>query len=62
LRRNCSSVEPAGGLRTHPVVADGCQAGSLTYLGLAFLGNTVVWRGQRLRVLPGGKLVPLAPP
>lgn len=25
---------------------------------LAFLGNTVVWRGQRLRVLPGGKLVP----
>lgn len=29
---------------------------------LAFLGNTVVWRGQRLRVLPGGKLVPLAPP
>lgn len=28
---------------------------------LAFLGNTVVWRGQRLRVLPGGKLVPLAP-
>jgi ceramide glucosyltransferase len=27
---------------------------------LAFLGNTVVWRGQRLRVLPGGKLVPLA--
>ena len=28
----------------------------------AFLGNTVIWRGQRLRVLPGGKLVPLAPP
>ena len=28
---------------------------------LAFLGNTVVWRGQRLRVLPGGKLVPIAP-
>ncbi|KAF0178859.1 MAG: putative Ceramide glucosyltransferase [Limisphaerales bacterium] len=28
---------------------------------LAFLGNTVVWRGQRLRVLPGGKLVPVAP-
>ncbi len=28
---------------------------------LAFLGNTVVWRGQRLRVLPGGKLVPSAP-
>lgn len=27
---------------------------------LAFLGNTVVWRGQRLRVLPGGKLVPVA--
>ncbi|MFA6545290.1 MAG: glycosyltransferase [Limisphaerales bacterium] len=27
---------------------------------LAFLGNTVVWRGQRLRVLPGGKLVPIA--
>lgn len=27
---------------------------------LAFLGNTVVWRGQRLRVLPGGKLVPSA--
>ena len=26
---------------------------------LAFLGNTVVWRGQRLRVLPGGKLVPI---
>lgn len=26
---------------------------------LAFLGNTVVWRGQRLRVLPGGKLVPV---
>ncbi|MBI5801532.1 MAG: glycosyltransferase [Verrucomicrobia bacterium] len=25
---------------------------------LAFLGNTVVWRGQRLRVLPGGKLIP----
>lgn len=25
---------------------------------LAFLGNTVVWRGQKLRVLPGGKLVP----
>ena len=29
---------------------------------LAFLGNTVVWRGQRLRVLPGGKLVPVRPP
>ena len=28
---------------------------------LAFLGNTVVWRGQRLRVLPGGKLVPIKP-
>lgn len=28
---------------------------------LAFLGSTVVWRGQRLRVLPGGKLVPIAP-
>ncbi len=28
---------------------------------LAFLGNTVVWRGQRLRVLPGGKLVPVTP-
>jgi ceramide glucosyltransferase len=28
---------------------------------LAFLGNTVIWRGQRLRVLPGGKLVPVAP-
>ena len=28
---------------------------------LAFLGNTVVWRGQRLRVLPGGKLVPMKP-
>ncbi len=28
---------------------------------LAFLGNTVVWRGQRLRVLPGGKLVPIPP-
>jgi ceramide glucosyltransferase len=28
---------------------------------LAFLGNTVVWHGQRLRVLPGGKLVPVAP-
>ncbi len=28
---------------------------------LAFLGNTVVWRGQRLRVLPGGKLVPITP-
>lgn len=28
---------------------------------MAFLGNTVVWRGQRLRVLPGGKLVPIAP-
>ena len=27
---------------------------------LAFLGNTVIWRGQRLRVLPGGKLVPIA--
>ncbi len=27
---------------------------------LAFLGNSVVWRGQRLRVLPGGKLVPIA--
>jgi ceramide glucosyltransferase len=27
---------------------------------LAFLGNTVVWRGQRLRVLPGGKLVPVS--
>ena len=27
---------------------------------LAFLGNTVVWRGQKLRVLPGGKLVPRA--
>lgn len=26
---------------------------------LAFLGDTVVWRGQRLRVLPGGKLVPV---
>jgi ceramide glucosyltransferase len=26
---------------------------------LAFLGNTVIWRGQRLRVLPGGKLVPI---
>ena len=29
---------------------------------LAFLGNTVVWRGQRLRVLPGGKLVSVRPP
>ncbi|PAW83804.1 MAG: hypothetical protein B9S33_13035 [Pedosphaera sp. Tous-C6FEB] len=29
---------------------------------LAFLGNTVIWRGQRLRILPGGKLVPLARP
>ena len=29
---------------------------------LAFLGNTVVWRGQRLRVLPGGKLVPVERP
>ncbi len=28
---------------------------------LAFLGNTVVWRGQRLRVLHGGKLVPVSP-
>jgi ceramide glucosyltransferase len=28
---------------------------------LAFLGNTVIWRGQRLRVLPGGKLVPVTP-
>ena len=28
---------------------------------MAFLGNTVLWRGQRLRVLPGGKLVPIAP-
>ncbi|MFM8470658.1 MAG: glycosyltransferase [Limisphaerales bacterium] len=28
---------------------------------LAFLGNTVIWRGQRLRVLPGGKLVPITP-
>ena len=28
---------------------------------LAFLGNTVIWRGQRLRVLPGGKLVPIVP-
>ncbi len=27
---------------------------------LAFLGNTVIWRGQHLRVLPGGKLVPIA--
>ena len=27
---------------------------------LAFLGNTVEWRGQRLRVLRGGKLVPIA--
>jgi len=29
--------------------------------GLAFLGNTVVWRGRRLRVLPGGKLMSCAP-
>ena len=29
---------------------------------LAFLGNTVVWRGERLRVLPGGKLVSVRPP
>lgn len=28
---------------------------------LAFLGNTVIWRGQKLRVLPGGKLVPIEP-
>lgn len=29
---------------------------------LAFLGNTVVWRGERLRVLRGGKLVPVTRP
>ena len=29
---------------------------------LAFLGNTVVWRGERFRVLPGGKLVSVRPP
>jgi len=24
--------------------------------GLAFVGNRVIWRGERFRVLPGGKL------
>lgn len=27
--------------------------------GLAFVGNTVVWRGEKYRVLPGGKLLRL---
>lgn len=37
-----------------PVMKDLLQVG---LWGLAFLGTHVVWRGQRFRVLPGGRLV-----
>lgn len=51
-------VTRLSGKACHPYAKDFLQ---VPIWALAFLGNTVVWRGQRLRVLPGGKLVPIAP-
>jgi len=50
-------TQPARLSDRHAYIKDWLQ---VPIWALAFLGNTVVWRGQRLRVLPGGKLVPLA--
>lgn len=58
-QRLCSPSPPSSYvLSALPLLKDLLQ---VPIWALAFLGNTVVWRGQRLRVLPGGKLVPLAP-
>jgi len=52
------AIEPASAWYLMALVKDLLQ---VPIWALAFLGNTVVWRGQRLRVLPGGKLVPVTP-
>ena len=52
-------VPPPNGRFAMPLLKDLLQ---VPIWALAFLGNTVVWRGQRLRVLPGGKLVPVERP
>ena len=57
-QRLCSQTPPSRYvISAVPLLKDLLQ---VPIWALAFLGNTVVWRGQRLRVLPGGKLVPVA--
>jgi len=58
LMKQMLASKGIGGVATLAVVKDLLQ---VPIWALAFLGNTVVWRGQRLRVLPGGMLVPIAP-